>query len=119
MATRDALTGLSNRFEFKQRLDQCLAEARRRTGKFAVLYLDLDNFKTVNDMLGHLVGDRLLQEVAARLGLPYAPATRSPDWWGRVRDHPARRQGPPRPHGARQPADIRGERALYHQWRQD
>jgi diguanylate cyclase (GGDEF)-like protein len=67
MATRDALTGLSNRFEFKQRLEQCLAEVRQRTGKFAVLYVDLDHFKSVNDTLGHTAGDKLLQEVAGRL----------------------------------------------------
>src|SRR5271163_4390234 len=67
MATHDALTGLSNRFEFKQRLEQCLAEVRHRTGKFAVLYVDLDHFKSVNDTLGHTTGDKLLQEVAARI----------------------------------------------------
>jgi diguanylate cyclase (GGDEF)-like protein len=67
MATHDALTGLSNRFEFKQRLEQCVAEARQRTAKFAVLYVDLDHFKSVNDTLGHTAGDKLLQEVAARI----------------------------------------------------
>ena len=67
MATSDALTRLANRYEFKQRLDQCLAEVRRRTGKFAVFYLDLDHFKAVNDSLGHPVGDKLLQEVTARI----------------------------------------------------
>ncbi len=67
MATHDALTGLLNRFGFKQRLEQCLAEAQRRTGRFAVLYLDLDRFKPVNDTLGHPVGDRLLQAVAGRI----------------------------------------------------
>ena len=67
MATSDALTSLANRYEFKQRLDQCLAEVRRRAGKFAVFYLDLDHFKAVNDSLGHPVGDRLLQEVTARI----------------------------------------------------
>ncbi len=51
MATHDALTGLLNRFGFKQRLEQCLAEAQRRTGRFALLYLDLDRFKRVNDTL--------------------------------------------------------------------
>ena len=67
MATKDPLTGLSNRFEFRQRLDQCIAEVRRKTGKFAVFYLDLDHFKAVNDNLGHPLGDKLLQEVAARI----------------------------------------------------
>jgi diguanylate cyclase (GGDEF)-like protein len=67
MATKDPLTGLSNRFEFRQRLDQCIAEVRRKVGKFAVFYLDLDQFKAVNDSLGHPFGDKLLQEVAARI----------------------------------------------------
>ncbi len=67
MATHDALTGLLNRFGFKQRLEQCLAEAQRRSGRFALLYLDLDRFKRVNDTLGHPVGDKLLQAVAHRM----------------------------------------------------
>ena len=67
MATKDPLTGLSNRFEFRQSLDQCIAEVRRKTGKFAIFYLDLDHFKAVNDSLGHPLGDKLLQEVAVRL----------------------------------------------------
>jgi diguanylate cyclase (GGDEF)-like protein len=67
MATRDALTGLSNRFEFKQRLERYLAEVWRPNGKFAVLYLDLDHFKAVNDAMGHTAGDELLQEVSTRI----------------------------------------------------
>ena len=67
MATHDELTGLLNRFGFKERLKQCLAEAQRRSGRFAVLYLDLDKFKPVNDTQGHPVGDKLLQAVAARI----------------------------------------------------
>ncbi len=67
MTSRDGLTGLANRLEFKHRLSQCLSEVRRRSGKFAVLYLDLDNFKTVNETLGHPVGDKLLQQVAERI----------------------------------------------------
>jgi diguanylate cyclase (GGDEF)-like protein len=67
MATHDALTGLLNRFGFRQRLEQCLAEAQRRTGRFALLYLDLDRFKRVNDTSGHPVGDKLLQAVAGRM----------------------------------------------------
>jgi diguanylate cyclase (GGDEF)-like protein len=73
MATHDALTGLSNRFEFKQRLEQCVAEVRQRTGKFAVLYVDLDHFKSVNDTLGHTAGDKLLQEAAGRLQAAVRP----------------------------------------------
>ncbi|HXZ16238.1 MAG TPA: diguanylate cyclase, partial [Roseiarcus sp.] len=68
MATHDALTGLLNRFGFRQRLEQCLSEAERRAGRFAVLNLDLDRFKPVNDALGQPAGDLLLQEVAARIG---------------------------------------------------
>jgi diguanylate cyclase (GGDEF)-like protein len=67
MARSDALTGLSNRVEFKLRLEQCLVEARRRVAKYAVLYLDLDHFKVVNDTMGHPLGDKLLQEVATRI----------------------------------------------------
>ena len=67
LASSDALTGLSNRTEFRRRLEQCLAEARRRAAKFAVLYLDLDHFKGVNDALGHPIGDKLLLEVAAQI----------------------------------------------------
>jgi diguanylate cyclase (GGDEF)-like protein len=67
MARSDALTGLSNRTEFKRRLEQCLAEAKRRAAKYAVLYLDLDHFKVVNDTLGHPLGDKLLREVATQI----------------------------------------------------
>jgi diguanylate cyclase (GGDEF)-like protein len=67
MATLDALTGLSNRFEFKQRLTQSLAETGRQDSAFAVHYLDLDHFKAVNDSLGHTIGDMLLQEVGKRI----------------------------------------------------
>ena len=67
MATTDILTGLSNRFEFRQRLDRCLAEVNRQIGKFAIFYLDLDRFKAVNDSLGHPFGDRLLQVAAERI----------------------------------------------------
>jgi diguanylate cyclase (GGDEF)-like protein len=67
MATTDILTGLSNRFEFRQRLDRCLAEVDRQIGQFAIFYLDLDHFKAVNDSLGHPFGDRLLQVAAERI----------------------------------------------------
>jgi diguanylate cyclase (GGDEF)-like protein len=67
MATTDILTGLSNRFEFRQRLDQCLAEVNRQLGKFAIFYLDLDRFKAVNDSLGHPLGDKLLKAVSDRI----------------------------------------------------
>ena len=67
MAHHDFLTQLPNRALFMDRLTQALALAQRGKGRIAVLFLDLDDFKTVNDELGHEGGDRLLQEVAARL----------------------------------------------------
>jgi diguanylate cyclase (GGDEF)-like protein/PAS domain S-box-containing protein len=67
MAYHDALTGLPNRFLVADRLEQGLAQAKRRGYLLAVMLLDLDGFKTVNDTLGHNVGDLLLKEVASRL----------------------------------------------------
>ncbi len=66
-ALHDPLTGLPNRQMFESRVGQCLARARRQQSAFAVLFIDLDNFKTINDNYGHLVGDEVLQAVAARL----------------------------------------------------
>lgn len=66
-ATIDALTGLANRRLFHERLDQAVAGARRHDSGLAVMYLDLDGFKQVNDSHGHHVGDQLLQWVAQRL----------------------------------------------------
>ncbi|OOG21444.1 GGDEF-domain containing protein [Thioalkalivibrio denitrificans] len=66
-ALHDALTGLPNRVLLNDRLEQAISHMRRTGGSMAVLLLDLDRFKEVNDALGHPVGDRLLQEVALRL----------------------------------------------------
>ncbi len=67
LAYYDALTGLPNRILLQDRLDKALAGARRRKDKVALLFLDLDGFKNINDSLGHSVGDLLLQEVSERL----------------------------------------------------
>jgi diguanylate cyclase (GGDEF)-like protein/PAS domain S-box-containing protein len=67
MAQHDQLTNLPNRTLFLDRLQTALARALRERTRLAVLYLDLDKFKQVNDIYGHTVGDHLLQEVARRL----------------------------------------------------
>jgi len=66
-ATHDALTGLPNRTIFQARLAQSIETAERNGGDFAVLFLDLDRFKLVNDSLGHMMGDKLLQKAAERI----------------------------------------------------
>jgi diguanylate cyclase (GGDEF)-like protein len=67
MATHDALTGLPNRTLIVDRLEQMLLRARHSNTPVAALFIDLDNFKGINDTLGHSAGDQLLQAVAARL----------------------------------------------------
>jgi diguanylate cyclase (GGDEF)-like protein len=66
-ALHDGLTGLPNRTLFWDRLTHRISLADRRQSQFAVLFLDLDNFKTVNDTLGHPAGDQLLVDVASRI----------------------------------------------------
>lgn len=67
LSNRDSLTSLLNRKSFLQHLDEVLAQAKKLNNGFAVLFIDLDGFKQVNDSLGHRVGDGVLVEVANRL----------------------------------------------------
>lgn len=80
LAFHDALTGLPNRAMFEDRLAHEVARMRGRSESVAVLYLDLDGFKTVNDTLGHPAGDELIREVGKRL----AANTRSTDLVARI-----------------------------------
>lgn len=67
LATHDALTGLPNRTLLSDRLQRALAAAARNSGRMALIYIDLDEFKPVNDTHGHVVGDMLLKETAKRI----------------------------------------------------
>jgi diguanylate cyclase (GGDEF)-like protein len=80
LATHDALTGLPNRTLILDRTEQMLARSRRGQTPAAALFIDLDNFKDINDTLGHRAGDELLRAVAARL----EGATRDSDALGRL-----------------------------------
>ena len=100
-AFHDVLTGLANRSLFRDRLGHALARASRGGAPTAVLYLDLDDFKAVNDRLGHAEGDRLLVAVGQRLQPPPAPATPLRVSVATSSRSSSRRPKPPRP--ARRP----------------
>ena len=70
-ATHDSLTGLANRIEFTTRLEDALAKARTTGKRTAVLLVDLDRFKEINDTLGHASGDAVITTIAARLGAAF------------------------------------------------
>ena len=80
MARHDSLTGLPNRALFSDRIGQALLRARRENTRLALMFVDLDNFKPVNDAYGHATGDALLQAVAQRL----SGAVRASDTVGRI-----------------------------------
>lgn len=67
LAHHDALTGLGNRLLFHKQLNEALVQRQRHGGELAVLFIDLDGFKTINDTLGHATGDSLLKHLASRL----------------------------------------------------
>ncbi len=67
LAENDSLTGLANRYYFDESLRAAIPRAKRQNDQLALLFLDLDNFKIINDSLGHIIGDQVLKEVAQRL----------------------------------------------------
>ena len=80
LATRDMLTGIYNRFAFEDALKRAISHAKRTRSKFALLFMDLNRFKEVNDQYGHDIGDKLLQEIVKRI----SPSIRTEDIFARI-----------------------------------
>ena len=80
LATKDMLTGILNRFAFEDEFNRIISNSKRTNFKFALLFLDLDHFKEVNDTYGHDIGDKLLIEVAKRV----LPNIRAEDVFARI-----------------------------------
>jgi diguanylate cyclase (GGDEF)-like protein len=74
LARYDELTGLANRTQFRERINEMLATVRDRENHLAIHLIDLDRFKSINDTLGHPIGDKLLKDVARRLSAVIGPA---------------------------------------------
>ncbi|MEJ0003166.1 MAG: EAL domain-containing protein [Pararobbsia sp.] len=82
LATHDSLTGLLNRGAFEETMAAALLRVARRGGRFALLYIDLDRFKGINDSLGHTIGDSLLQHLARRFEKIVGSAGQLARWGG-------------------------------------
>jgi len=80
LATKDIVTGVLNRFAFGEELKRVISNSKRTSAEFALLFLDLDHFKEVNDIYGHNTGDKLLYEVAQRV----LPNIRAEDIFARI-----------------------------------
>ena len=79
-ANHDALTGLPNRLMLQHKLDAALQDALKTGNSLAVVFVDLDRFKQINDTLGHEIGDVVLQQIASTVPWVYGPGTRSLAW---------------------------------------
>jgi len=82
LARHDSLTGLLNRFSLMEGIEQAIAQSRRLREKMAVLFIDMDRFKVINDTLGHDAGDALLVEVAQRLSANVRDSDQVARWGG-------------------------------------
>lgn len=80
IARHDALTGIPNRLNLYNQMEHIIAHSRRRNKRFAMIFVDLDHFKNINDTLGHNVGDKLLQKVVKRV----SPLIREEDIFARI-----------------------------------